>query len=104
MCNLNPKGIASLSPGLRGTSYPGSDIRSEPVGMADDGPLEQRKLAALDFQTCCVADFPAFASGFGAGASKRSGDGQVGRALKTEDVLKSPHHAGLEICDTADLE
>ena len=54
----------------------------------------------------CSADFPAFACGFGAVASKRSGDGQVCCVadFQIRGSTAMPRPADLEVGDTAGLE
>src|SRR5207244_9958128 len=55
-------------------------------------------------QTCCVADFPAFAFGFGAVASEQNADGQVGWGWNAGTRSKIRTLGRFETCDTADLE
>jgi hypothetical protein len=50
-----------------------------------------------DLETCCIPDFPAFAFGFGAGASKKV-------LANNCACCAFARFAGLETCDTAGLE
>ncbi len=59
------------------------------------------KARTAGFQTCCIADFPAFAFSFGAVASKRSGDGQIGKLYNVACPAGLSHRA---CSDTASLE